>query len=371
MRKILTVLLFVIFSIPLFQYSTKLIPKRKLFGASNEFVKPELTFSSYQSGKYQKEFESYYLQKNGLFPQLTVMNNTINYRLFKLASGKYDNFYLGKQNSILEKMHLDDYNGLIELEAGIHPRLERVKKFQDYLESQGKQFVVVIHPNKYVANPEWQSSIYSVNKQKKRRIDMIIPLLDKLKINYIQLSKELDEEQHFPNSGAHLRFYSKCKAVKIISDYLNKKSPGFLPDFNCVPSGKMIEYSGEELDLAKLLNVSSYAASMKPTEDFEVKINRSNTPLDLLIVGTSFSFGLQRYLAKSMALNSCDLLFYSSKYFKYRGLQNKKPGTRTLAQTPDMYSKEFLDQHNFVIFEITEHRIGEIGYKFLADLNLN
>lgn len=368
MKKLFTILLFALFCLPLIQYKTKIFPRFTLYSFTPIKAAPVLSYNSYINGQYQKLFETFYLQKSGFFQGLSILNNFFNYSVFKIADGQYKNNYMGKEGAFFEQMQFDDKNGLQNFETGIVERILKIKRLQDYLESQNKKFLIVIDPNKYIANPDWQSDLFDVGKPGRRRMDIVKPLLDKFGINYIQLSKEFDDSKHFSNTGAHLKSLSKCKAVKIIANYLNKKSPNFLPEFECVESGKMVDFQGEEVDLARILNVGDFSYSMRKTPEYEIKVKQTNKPLNALIVGTSFVFGFRNILFKTKALNNLDLLFYEKRYFKYRDLQSAKPVTKKINQGPDLYSKSFLDNQDLVIFEITEHRISELGYEFINQI---
>jgi hypothetical protein len=379
------------------QKATSLFPRVSLSNVEIIRNRPLFSFKAFLNTSWQKQFEEWYLHQSGFFGTLVKTGNSINYHLFQSTNPNYqtDNATLiGAKHALFDKIYCNDLNGkyIVSLSED-ELKIRALKKLQKYLQERNIQFLLLIHPNKAVFNPEWVSDDLKMREPKTRTVERLVPLLKANGINVLNLEDELlTTKELFPKSGAHLNSFGKCLSAAATSSYLNenlKTSAAHrgIPIFQCIKNGLYSKSKNADLDLINLLNVWNTAKSRTMVPQFVVeytsKLNNTfnkneSTSLphreelrrpSLLIIGTSYVFGLLKAFDSVKAFSSTDFIFYStSHYFSRNRYTNlEKRGKKKFSN--ELYELDFVKKHDIVILESTSARLHQLGFGFLEEID--
>jgi hypothetical protein len=369
-KRILNIFFFALLVVPAIQYFSRIIPEPGLHNVPVERRFPKASKESLLSVKFQNSLERWLIQNTGLFGGMVYLQNSINYHLFHTASSDpTKGSLMGNERSLFDRIYVNDLNGRYR-STPLTPEViaERLKRMQDFLQANGKQFLFVIHPNKALFQPEWVPSSFRIGRSRPRFMDQLRPALDKLDVNYLEVGTKFDPAvSYFPKSGAHLSYYGMCVGTREVVKALAQKAPKLFPEFECVRKASDRAPKENELDLTDLLNAWGLYPSQAAVPDFTMEVSRPVVPkLKVLFSGTSYVFGLMKVFDELKAFAQTDFLFYEKSLYSY-----SKDSTERDRRAPHPVNNKkhlslaYLLSHDLVIFESTDARVFQVGGKIL------
>jgi hypothetical protein len=371
MKKFLAYIFAIALLIPTLQFLFKPISPVSLFRVEINRKRPTFDWQQFLDGAFQQNLERWLVQNSGFFGRFTKLNNTINYHLFKVGSSNYkDDTLVGRDYALFDRIYINDLNGkYISSTDNIQAEVRILAKLQNYLESKGKTFLLVIHPNKAVSNPDWISFDFKSLAPEKRYIDRIQPWLDQYGIKYLKVGDQLKPgTQYYVKSGAHFNDLGKCLSAKLVSERLANNSKFDWPKFDCNITGEQAPYE-EDLDLANLLNTWNVSRSIEPVPTLDLKIHSTtDNKISIAFYGTSYLFGMLSIFDRVKAFDTVDFMFYSATHYYSRNKKGPKPKYGKKSFQASLQSLKFLERHDIVVLESTEARLHQLGFGLLEKL---
>ena len=161
MKSILTFLFILLISFPLLQRISGIVPRTTLVNVPREKEIRWIDMHDIKAGKFQFRFDQYLTHNSGLFGRIVKNTNQLNYDIFKTAGDLSSDTFVGKEGALFDRIYLNDLNGRYQTK---HDEPEKqalqIKQIQDFLAYHSKAFLLVIHPNKAVFNPQWVPSSF-------------------------------------------------------------------------------------------------------------------------------------------------------------------------------------------------------------------
>jgi len=194
----------------------------------------DVSIESVLSGKFQDDFGEW--MRNSFWGRTAGerLKNQIVYSVFRDSS---EGFSQGKDGYLFYKEFLESSVGVPDsisvskVVTDYDLYASEVKELQDHLKQDGKDFVLILNPNKYQIYPDklpWYQKIllkknltYATEEQK------LIQALDRYKVSYYETANELKDmraENRFPvfcNTGFHWSLAASAGAMHNILETLN------------------------------------------------------------------------------------------------------------------------------------------------------
>lgn len=320
-------------------------------------VQPQLTVDNYDT--FPKEYEQWFDDSMPFRNNLIKMNSLIDYIIFKKSSN--DNVIIGSDNWPFYKSQSDGdplscYQGTNLLTTDeLDEIAQNCIKQRDILTDMGKEFVILIAPNKERMYSEYMPDYYgdpSENYAAKQIADYLSETTD-LRVIYLY-----DDLMYAKNSLNYNIFYKMDTHWNSIGAYVGasvllKELGIIIPDIesNELTISVDSNYSGDlanMLDLNKELSFADHSYSISGYDmhevqlidnDFQSVISYSATgadPRKLYVLRDSFSSAMAPYIGSQ----------FCSTYLRHRGSYT--------------YS-DFLEQDpDIVVYEVVERYIGEL-----------
>ena len=357
--------------VPAIQFTTEILPRPSLFRVDIEREVPKFSWLDFLEGHYQLKLDNWLVQNSGLFGLLTKFNNTLNYRVFGLGSANYkDDTIVGRDYALFDRIYVNDLNGkYISTTDHLHKHALILRRLQDHLSKLNKPFLLVIHPNKAVLNPNWISWFMRSPAPELRYVERLRPLLDKYKINYLMVGEQLPKgSPYFVKSGAHFNDLAKCLSAKLVRDRLAELHAKPWSDFGCLQTGEKAPES-EDLDLSNLLNVWNPAKSIAAVPKIEINnLQITAEKISIAFYGTSYLFGLVDMFDRTKAFDRVDFIFYDATHYYSRNKKGPTPQYGKKKFEARLHSLRFLENHDVIILESTDARLHQLGFGLLEQL---
>jgi hypothetical protein len=357
--------------LPAVQFCTKILPRPSLFRVDIKRELPSFTWNDFLEGQYQLKLDTWLVQNSGLFGLFTKFNNTFNYQIFKLGSSNYkDDTIVGGDYALFDRIYVNDLNGkYISTTDHLQKHALILKRLQNHLSRLNKPFLLLIHPNKAVLNPDWVSWFMQSPAPEVRYVDRLRPLLDKYNINYLMIGDELSpKKSYFVKSGAHFNDLGKCLSAKLVRNRLSKLHSKIWSDFECTETGQKAP-ENEDLDLSNLLNVWSANKSIAPVPKIEISnLHATSEKISIALYGTSYLFGLVEMFDRTKAFDRVDFIFYDATHYFSRNKKGPQPKYGKKKFEPRLHGLKFLESHDVVVLESTDARLHQLGFGLLERL---
>ena len=233
---------------------------------------------------------------------------------------------LGRDDWLFYTATLDDYAGQHLSGEELDRIVENLYAIQNYVESQGAQFVFTVAPNKNSLYPAYMSSRFSENHAQSN-ISLLRPLLQEAGVHYVDLfSLYADQELRYYRTDSHWTAEGAAMAADRLLSAMGRRSSYAAGPFveNGTHSGDLFEMlypaavdRETRIDYAGSL---SYLTRSDPKDGNAITIETDRSGVDgrLLCWRDSFGIALYPYLADSFGqalfsrsanydFTSCDL----------------------------------------------------------------
>ncbi len=352
---------------------THLRPFGDMFLSGAEGKKPIAAFtpSAFFNGTFQDTVEAWLKQHVGFRGFLIKLDNQINYSLFNEFSRNHPRrLILGKKLQLFEEPYIDLYN---RVSVADHDALEKkvasLKLLQKSLKRRNITLMLIVTPSKTTIYPEYipDRMVMTRNLDRKDSYQTLLPLLERHGINFIdgrkmflELKRE-GERQLFPSSGTHWSLYGGYLfTARMITEMerMSGRRLARIASRGTVVSSEPIDL---DKDIARLANVLFTRALFTEYLYPETRTDapRGSWRPGVLIIGSSFCWNILHYLGAHGVFRPLDFYYYFNTAYSYPE-KTRRPIDR---ERVDWRGKVL--SRDFIILEVNEVAIGEMGYDFI------
>lgn len=372
LRITLVLMVAILFALPLVQMQYHLLPKLKLFGVETAASPPVLSFSAVKTGEYQKQFEIWFDQNFGLREYFVKTDNQIFYSVFR-ETPPQSSISVGRKGYLYENDYINEYLNFIppRTPADLEYEVKEMQALQQALNNRGVTFLLLISPSKASIYPEYiPQRMKAMQTNHLRNYDMLIPLLDKYQINYVdghqitQDNKETSGFEMFPQGGTHWNYLAAYYSAKQAVDRMEQLTARDMIDLELAAINVDEVPTGSDRDLAELLNlwhppVSYTAVHPQITTNPQGNEHRPS----ILIEGGSFSNHLIDIIGTNQVFSTLDYYFYYNYHNFYQ--DNSIPQGIGYLNRVDWENEVFA--HDIIIVEMNEQTINQFSKGFIHD----
>ncbi len=290
------------------------------------------------SGAYLDSLNQRIEQDLGFKPYLVRLHNQINYSLLNYVQPTSSNIVLGKDGWLYEGLYLffQSHEGDMPM-SDVELLATELKTIQDFCQSRGSDLFLIIAPSKANIYPEFAPDYYQArfNQDHTRtNYQKLQPLLLRKKVNfidgvdwYLKRKVERPDEMLFSRGGTH---WSEMSAFHFLQHAIDKMNTS--PHVQFAPlelSGTREAYSeGYDEDILVSINLwnTHQGRDLMPYPKLQVHPKPSADTPSTIVIGDSFSWILNRYLARSNIAPKLDMYYYFLWKMEYRdGKEEKLP----------------------------------------------
>jgi len=358
----LWLLLWIMLMAPLIQQLSGLYPERSLSGDFILSEKPEITWSTWESGSFQDACIPYIDENMGFHNTLIRLNNQLNYSLFGIS--KAEGVVKGKNHNMFEYDYIRAYLGLDYLgEQFIDEKMRRVRFLQEYLlKEKNIHLCLIFEPTKVRFMPDQLPGRYTKQEYRPTNLDLYLSKADKLGINHINLidyynSIRLQAQYPlYPPYGIHWSLYGMSMCADTIVQYIDHHYPGDLPQYKVTyfESAKPLRTDN---DIEKAMNLTfPLRGPVFGYPEYEFDSTFSGPKPNVLTVGDSYYFnifnsGIPEYLFNNQAFWYFNSRVYPDFYTKPTHVK-------------DLDIKQEVEKQDFIFLMITERFMHRFDWKF-------
>ena len=328
-----------------------------------QYSHPKWKWKSVKRGKYQSAWEVWATRDHPLWSWSIALTNELVYRVTGELSLDYvTSIQGGKDNYLWQPMYLKSFNGTRKPEENkISETFSHLAKAQRLLAKHNVPLIAVINPNVIHLYPEVIPDKYKAVLPGKKDYDISREEIEKSGADVVDAFKYLQDVQpqypikFFEPTGSHWNDIATCLAVKALSPRLASAWKEEISEPHCDRYSFETPPRAAELDLVAIANLLYPGSLARPapyvTTPVEVTFKR---PRKILLVGTSFLFGLEKELLRRKIADSTTLLFYFRQLRRdgkggFHGLDRRK------------VTKEFLLSYDAIIVDANVSGPGSMG----------
>lgn len=279
--------------------------------------------------------------------ELISINNVLKYKLLKTPGD--DQVVIGKNGWLFFDQTLEDYVGVTFSQGKIDEIAENLLKVQTYVEAQGKEFMLMIVPNKNTVYDEYMPKRFGI-KAKLTNLSLLQVALDEKGVHYLDVNKvllngkQMDElylhkDTHWNNTGARLVLNKLYESLNIDFSYEldnYKIEKNHESDLSAILFP--LEDNLEEQRIYEAKNDFKYVGRVRSMDDLTINTTNDNgNGKSILMFRDSFGRAMIPYMGE--CFNECT--FNRSTPYNIR-------------LTEDM-------DCDYVIIEIVERNIKDLG----------
>ena len=369
---IYVVVLLIFLFLPILQIAIPVFPPTQLYGIAVPTSSMQFSRPLFIEEKYQKNLESYFVKGNVLWSYALKIGNQFYYTIFSQVSSRLNNSVLvGNNGYFFQSMYLKSLNNTKSInrkkaDGGI----KRLVELDKMLKSKGKKLIVLVSPNLISLYPDTLPEDYRniFSKGKESTYDYIAPKLKNSGITFLdsfELLKNVDQinnKRLFQKTGSHLNDLGVCLQINLVMKNISNKD---YKDINCNNFDLVAPPLQKDLDLIEIANLfrpEIYFSPSPRVNDQLVGFTDGYKPR-MLLVGSSFLFGIQELLERFKLAETSTLYFYN-RTVREKSTEKLHPKRKT------DWGKE-LDKYDVVLLEINKNSIGKIGYGFIKEALLS
>jgi hypothetical protein len=320
------------------------IPATRLEGIDTGVTAPKWSRKEARKGKYQERWTNWALKNHPLWSWSVKATNEIVFRLTGELSLDYGTSIQGGRDGYLwQPMYLRSFNRALPVDPKEYAaRFKKLKIAEKRLAEHGIPLIFVINPNILMLYPEILPEKYQAIRPEKNGYELAQRYIERYKPTVVDAFGYLKDVQpqfpikFFEPTGSHWNDIGSCLAARKVGETLARAWKEQIPDPQCENYSMVYPPHAHELDLIKIANL------LQPNELYRPAPYVSNVPKAglkkprrVLLVGTSFLFGLEKQLLKRSVASSTTLLFYNRQLRRdgkgpFRTLDKKKVTKETI-----------------------------------------
>ncbi len=343
------------------------IPRTSLHGVQESYQLPQWSLAAARSGQFQEKVEEWALRGHPGWGWSVRLLNEIVYSLVGEISLDYRTSVQGGNEGYLwQPMYARAFNRVKPAPRRvIRETFRQLQRVQHSLASQGVPLIAVINPNLIMLYPELLPEKYKAVKPRESSYEVALQAIDELKPSVINAHQLLASKQplfpfrFFQPTGSHWNDVGSCIAAREVASKLAAAWGEEIPPPQCEKFSMELPPRAPELDLVEIANLLRpsrlYREAPYLTEHPRPSLKK---PRKVLLIGTSFLFGLEKQLLAHGIASSTTLLFYFRQTRPngegaFRGFDRKR------------LSREELLSYDAIILDVNAAGPGVLGYGFL------
>lgn len=346
-------------------------PRTDLAGMENRYRLPNWSLKQFKKEKFQKGVERWALRGNPLWGWSVRLANQLVYTLTGEVSLDYHTTVQGGREGYLwQPMYLRSVNRNEPAPRDkIYQTFRDLKKAQTLLAEHHIPLVAVINPNLVALYPELLPEKYVAVRSHEASYAVAKEAMKQFEPKVIDTFVALQELQpkfpfrFFSPTGSHWNDIGSCLAARTVSSELARGWGEREPVFECEKWQMEDSPRTPELDL---VHVANFIAPERLSTSTPYLVNHPQAqfrkPKKILLIGTSFLFGLEQQLLEHGVADSTLLLFY------FRSARRDGKGGFGHFD-PRKLTKEALLSYDAVIVDANVAGPGIMGYGSLRLIN--
>lgn len=295
------------------------IPRTHVTGMPSSAQFPRWSLKAAKAGRFQRGFAVWALKGHPLWGWTVKITNELVYRLTGELSLDYSTSVQGgREGYFWQPMYLKSFNRALPIN---HREFEDVfrslRSAQDKLAAHGIPLVFVINPNVLMLYPEILPEKYQAIQSRVGGYDVARDLIAKHSVVHVDAYSYLKDLRKtlpirfFEPTGSHWNEIGSCFAVERLGEILGRAWGEEFPKPECDKYEVRFPPASADKDLIRVANLLRPQGAMKPGPHLTSFPPASlKKPRRVLLVGTSFLFGLEMQLLRRKIANSTTLLFY-------------------------------------------------------------
>ena len=368
-KKLVIIVFLALLTIPILDWKIKFIPRTVLHGLQNSTARPQYSWKAFKDGHFQRAIEEYALKNHGVWGWSVRGFNEIILALFSQITTDYKiSFQYGNEGHFWQPMYLRAFNRYDEPNSKkIGEKLEFYHRLKNRLKKYNIQFHGLISPNKLEMYPELIPDKYKnpLREDKKRGYDLAKNIIHKKDISIFDgyqtlldyKSKNNFNLRFFETTGSHWNQIGSCVVTRsILSNIYPSTYELPCEDYSFETTRE------EDLDLLKVSNLLFPDQKIGTSPYIKYRGQPSSSKkLKVLLVGTSFLFGIQEQLMISGVADETLLYFY------YKSQRNTLDTNFKPINKKDISIEEILS-YDLILVEGNMSNVSSLSYGFMRDL---
>lgn len=344
------------------------IPRTSLHGVETSYRLPTWSLKGFLKGAVQSRTDQWATRSHPLWAWSVRTVNQATYSLFGEVSLDYRTSVQGGNEGYLwQPMYLRSFNRVKPPPRRVIKKAFRdLKALQDFLAPRGIPLIAVINPNLLALYPELLPSKYVAVQPRESSYEASQKAIAASRPRVIDAFQLLQSKQgafpfrFFEPTGSHWNDVGSCLAVREVAAELSRGWSEQIPAPLCEQYRLEMPPRGAELDLVEIANLLQPQKLYRPapylTQHPKPALGK---PRKILLIGTSFLFGLERQLLKHGMADSTTLLFY------FRQSRRNGEGNFRGFKSKSLSAEEILS-YDAIIVDANVAGPGILGYGFLA-----
>jgi hypothetical protein len=334
---------------------------KPLKGAYVEAPDTCISADSWFSGRYQEAKDKYFTQNFGFRNYYVLLNNQIDYRLFKIAN--VDKVVIGKGDFLYETNYIEAYygNNFIGIDE-LTKKYSKIKELQDILKSNGIDLEIICLPSKASFYPEFIPNNW-ISQKKLSNYDCATTLCKKFNINFIDFSKWFKDQKNtipydlYPKTGIHWSNYGALIATDSLKKHIEHNTNLNLRDFIITNIAFSDSLVSPDNDMGEAMNLLFPIKSLPmPYANYYWKENESDVKPKVLFIGDSYFWNIYY---QGLTNN----LFTDTEFWYYN--QIVYPETESPREVSKLNILDEIKRQQVIVLMATETNIHDIGWGFV------
>jgi len=344
------------------------LPRTTLHGVEANYSFPRFTLAAATKGSFQGRADVWALRSHPLWGWSVRITNQLTYSLLGEVSLDYKTSVQGGNEGFLwQPMYLRAFNRTKPPpRKKIKETFRELKQLQDFLLAKGIPLVAVINPNLITLYPELLPERYKAVNDRESSYDVSLRAISESKPLVLDAFRLLRDKQgtfpfrFFEPTGSHWNDVGSCLTAQEVARSLELSWREGLAELPCEKYSMESPPRPAELDLVEIANLLTPEDVFKPAPYLsEHASNSKKKRRKVLLIGTSFLFGLEHQLLTHGIADSTTLLFY------FRQTRTDGKGSFHPFDRKKLAAEEILS-YDAVVIDANVAGPGILGYGFLS-----
>lgn len=359
-KNTILIILAVSLFLPLFQLNFPFYEVKPLKGAVTKVEKPIFSWKSWIEETYAPAYEKYINQKFGFRNWLVRLNNQIDFSLFNKSNAK--GVIIGKENYLFEENYIRAFYGTNFIgDSLINVRVKNLKLIREYLQSKGKDLLVVLAagkgtfyseyiPDKYYTKPGITNNEVYVKAMTRAGI----PFIDFN--SYFLNAKDTSRYLLYPQTGIHWSQYGMVLVADSLARYIGIMLNKNLPEIRTDSIELTSKFQGSDGDIEEGMNLIfriNKKTLVYPKFNY---FKEGRVQPRVLVIADSYYWGLFNMGVSTNVFDNGRFWFYNNEVFP----DNYQKPTKV----SDLNILEEIQKQDVVVLMATEATLDRFPWGF-------